>query len=147
MSVWDCVPARVAIYGLKAGRRLRCFQLHWGWLDCRIAARRVIVFPIASVAKLLIQLAAITPAVNVSIEKTRQLIDTIRKPGAGTQSQLDDLKKAVELQAVVNKEINDKLKLIETVLRTMQKSLNLLLVTGAGIGLIALLALVVAIMK
>jgi len=105
------------------------------------------VFPIASVAKLLIQLAAITPAVNVSIEKTRQLIDTIRKPGAGTQSQLDDLKKAVELQAVVNKEINDKLKLIETVLRTMQKSLNILLVTGAGIGLIALLALVVAIMK
>ena len=145
MSVWDCVPARVAIYGLKAGRRLRCFPAPLG--VARLPQGRVLVFPIASVAKLLIQLAAITPAVNVSIEKTRQLIDTIRKPGAGTQSQLDDLKKAVELQALVNKEINDKLKLIETVLRTMQKSLNILLVTGAGIGLIALLALVVAIMK
>ena len=105
------------------------------------------MFPITAIAKLLIQLATITPAVNVSIEKIRQLIDTIRKPGAGTQNQLDDLKKAIELQAAVNKEMNDKLKLIETVLQTVQKSLKILAVTGAGVGLIALLALVVAVVK
>jgi predicted PurR-regulated permease PerM len=104
-------------------------------------------FPIASIAKLLMQLATITPPVNNSIEKIRQLIDTIRKPGAGTQNQLDDLKKAIELQAAVNKEMNDKLKLIETVLQTVQKSLKILAVTGAGVGLIALIALVIAVMK
>ncbi|MBM2802199.1 MAG: hypothetical protein HW419_92 [Deltaproteobacteria bacterium] len=104
-------------------------------------------FPITSIAKLLIQLATITPTVNESIDKTRKLIDTIRKPGAGTQNQLDDLKKAIELQASVNKEINDKLKLIETVLQTVQKSLKILAVTGAGVGLIALVALGVAVVN
>jgi predicted PurR-regulated permease PerM len=104
-------------------------------------------FPITSIAKLLMQLTTITPPVNNSIEKIRQLIDTIRKPGAGTQNQLDDLKKAIELQAAVNKEMNDKLKLIETVLQTVQKSLKILAVTGAGVGLIALIALVIAVMK
>lgn len=105
------------------------------------------MFPITAIAKLLIQLASVTPAVNVSIEQIRHLVETIRKPGAGTQNQLDDLKKALELQAAVNKEINDKLKLIETVLHTVQKSLKVLAVVAAGVGLIALLALVVAVVK
>ncbi len=105
------------------------------------------MFSITAIAKLLIQLATITPAVNVSIEQIRQLVDTVRKPGAGTQNQLDDLKKALELQAAVNKEINDKLKLIETVLQTMQKSLKVLAVVAAGVGLIALVALVVAVVR
>ena len=104
-------------------------------------------FPITAIAKLLIQLATITPTVNNSVEQIRRLIDTIRKPGAGTQNQLDDLKKAIELQAAVNKDMNDKLKLIETVLQTVQKSLKILAVTGASVGLIALVALVVAVVK
>jgi len=105
------------------------------------------IFPITAIAKLLIQLATVTPAVNVSIEQIRQLVETIRKPGAGTQNQLDDLKKALELQAAVNQEMNDKLKLIETVLQTVQKSLKILAVVAAGVGLIALVALVVAVVK
>ena len=104
-------------------------------------------FPITSIAKLLMQLAILTPAVNDSIDKVRHLIDTIRKPGAGTQNQVDDQKKAIELQALVNKEINDKLRLIETVLQTIQKSLKILAVTGPGVGLIALLAMVVSVIK
>jgi predicted PurR-regulated permease PerM len=104
-------------------------------------------FPITSIAKLLMQLAIITPTVNNSIEKIRQLIDTIRKPGAGTLNQLEDLKKAIELQATVNKEMNDKLKLIDKVIQTLQKSLKILAVTGVGVGLIALLALIVAVVK
>lgn len=104
-------------------------------------------FPIASIARLLMQLAILTPAVNDSIDKVRHLIDTIRKPGAGTQNQIDDLKKAIELQALVNKEINDKLRLIETVLQTIQRSLKILAVTGTSVGLIALLALVVSVVK
>jgi len=103
--------------------------------------------PITAIAKLLMQLATITPTVNNSIEQIRRLIDTIRKPGAGTQNQLDDLKKAIELQAAVNNEMNDKLKLIETVLQTVQKSLKILAVTGAAVGLIALVALGVAVVK
>jgi hypothetical protein len=41
-------------------------------------------FPIASIAKFLMQLAILTPAVNDSIDRVRHLIDTIRKP-AGTR--------------------------------------------------------------
>ena len=100
--------------------------------------------PITSIAKLLMQLATITPAVNDSIDKTRKLIDSIRKPGAGTQGQLDDLKKAVELQLAVNREMNDKLNLIETVLQTMQKSLKILTVSLAGVTIIAVAALILA---
>jgi hypothetical protein len=92
------------------------------------------------------QLAILTPAVNDSIDKVRHLIDTIKKPEAGTQNQIDD-QKAIELQSLVNKKINDKLRLIETVLQTIQKSLKILAVTGAGVGLIALLALVVSVIK
>jgi hypothetical protein len=55
--------------------------------------RRVMTFPITSIARLLMQLAILTPAVNDSIDKVRHLIDTIRKPGAGTQNQIDDLMK------------------------------------------------------
>ena len=105
------------------------------------------IFPITSIAKFLMQLAILTPAVNDSIDKVRHLIDTIRKPGARTQNHIDDLKKAIELQALVNKEINDKLRLIEKVLQTIQKSLKILAVTGAAVGLIALVALVVAVVK
>ena len=105
------------------------------------------MLPIASIAKLLIQLATITPVANDSIDKIRKLIDTLRKPGAGTQNQLDDLKKAIELQLIVNREINDKLNLIGTVLQTVQKSLKILAVTVAGVGLIAVVALVVTLLK
>ena len=118
-----------------------------GNFNGRTVETRVMMFSITAIAKLLIQLATITPAVNVSIEQIRQLVETIRKPGAGTQNQLDDLKKALELQAAVNKEINDKLKLIETVLQTMQKSLKVLAVVAAGVGLIAVVALVVAVVQ
>jgi predicted PurR-regulated permease PerM len=109
--------------------------------------RVIMALPITSIAKLLLQLATLTPAVNSSVEKIRELIETVRKPGAGTQNRLDDLQKAIELQAAVNKEMNDKLKLIETVLQTVQKSLKTMVIAGAIVGFIAVAALVVAIVK
>ena len=105
------------------------------------------MLPIASIAKLLIRLATLTPVANDSIDNLRKLIDTVRKPGAGAQNQLDELKKAIELQLIVNREITNKLTLIGTVLQTLQKSLKILAVTIAGVGLIALAALVLALLK
>src|SRR5690242_11475964 len=103
-------------------------------------------YSISSITKLLMQIALITPEINNSFDKIGQLITTIRKPGE-TQKQLDDLKNAIELQAIVNNEINDKLKLIETVLQSVQKSLKSLAVTGAAVGLIAVLALLISVVK
>ena len=105
------------------------------------------MLPIASIAKLLIRLATLTPVANDSIDNLRKLIDTVRKPGAGAQNQLDELKKAIELQLIVNREITNKLTLIGTVLQTLQKSLKILAVTIAGVGLIAVAALVLALLK
>ena len=51
-------------------------------------------FPIASIAKFLMQLANLTPAVNDSIDRVRHLIDTIRKPAGtrgGTEVRLSNL--------------------------------------------------------
>jgi len=104
-------------------------------------------FPIASISKLLIKIAEVAHATHQSTDTIRQLIDSVRKPGAGAQKQLDDLKQAIELQDTVNKEMNEQLKLVGSVLENVQKSLKIWAVTTAGIGLLALIALIVAVVK
>jgi len=104
----------------------------------------VVALPTQTITKLLIQLGPYAPD---AIKKLRELIDTLRKPGAGTQKQLDDLKQAIELQLGVNNEINEQLKLIKSVLENVQSSLKILGIVAAGVGIIAVIALVLAATK
>jgi predicted PurR-regulated permease PerM len=104
-------------------------------------------FPIASISRLLIKIAEAAHATHQSTDTIRQLIDSVRKPGAGTQKQLDNLKQAIELQDKVNEEMDEQLKLVRSVLENVQKSLKIWGVTTVGIGLLALTALIVAILK
>jgi len=106
-----------------------------------------VYLPMPAITKLLAQLALFAPAITQAVDKLRELIETLRKPGAGTQKQLDDLKQAIELQDTVNKKINDELRIIRSVLEHVQKSLKVLAYAALGIGLVALVALYFAVAK
>jgi predicted PurR-regulated permease PerM len=102
--------------------------------------------PILQITKLLTQLTVLAPVATDGIDKIRKLVETIRR-GGGSTVKLDDLKQAIELQNSVNKEVDDQLRIIESVLENVQKSLKVLAFTTGGIGIVAVVALVVAFSK
>jgi predicted PurR-regulated permease PerM len=102
--------------------------------------------PILQITKLLTQLTVLAPVATDGIDKIRKLVETIRR-GGGSTVKLEDLKQAIELQNSVNKEVDDQLRIIESVLENVQKSLKVLAFTTAGLGIVALVALVVAFSK
>lgn len=103
--------------------------------------------PILQIAKLLGQLTTIGPVVTDGVDKMRKLVETIRKGDGDTTKQLEALKQAIELQSAVNKKVDDQLRLVESVLNNVQKSLKILAFTSAGIGIVAAIALVLAILR
>lgn len=102
--------------------------------------------PILQITKLLTQLTVLAPVATDGIDKIRKLVETIRR-GGGSTVKLDDLKQAIELQNSVNKEVDDQLRIIESVLENVQKSLKVLAFTTGVIGIVAVVALVVAFSK
>ena len=102
--------------------------------------------PILQITKLLTQLTVLAPVATDGIDKIRKLVETIRR-GGGSTVKLEDLKQAIELQNSVNKEVDDQLRIIKSVLENVQKSLKVLAFTTAGIGIVAVVALVVAFSK
>ena len=105
------------------------------------------VLPLLQIAKLMGQLTIVGPVVTDGVDKIRKLVETIRNGDSNTAKQLDALRQAVELQSAMNKKIDDQLRIVESVLANVQKSLKILTFTSATIGMMAILALVTAILK
>lgn len=103
--------------------------------------------PILQIAKLLAELTVIAPVVSDGVDKIRKLVETVRKGDANTAKQIDALRQAIELQSAVNKKMDDQLRIIESVLEKVQKSLKILAFTGAAVGVLAITALVLAVLK
>lgn len=103
--------------------------------------------PLLQIAKLLGQLTVIGPVVTDGVDKIRKLVETIRNGDGNTAKQIDALRQAVELQSAMNKKVDDQLRIVESVLANVQKTLKILTLTSAAIGLMAVMALVVAIFK
>lgn len=103
--------------------------------------------PLLQIAKLLGQLTVIGPVVTDGVDKIRKLVETIRNGDGNTAKQIDALRQAVELQSAMNKKVDDQLRIVESVLANVQKTLKILTLTSAAIGLMAVMALVVAILK
>jgi hypothetical protein len=103
--------------------------------------------PILQIAKLLAELTVIAPVVSDGVDKIRKLVETVRKGDANTAKQIDALRQAIELQSAVNKKMDDQLRIIESVLEKVQKSLKILAFTGAVVGVLAITALVLAVLK
>ena len=105
------------------------------------------VLPLLQIAKLMGQLTIVGPVVTDGVDKIRKLVETIRNGDSNTAKQLDALRQAVELQSAMNKKIDDQLRIVESVLANVQKSLKILTFTSATIGMVAILALVTALLK
>jgi len=103
--------------------------------------------PIVQIAKLLGQLTVIGPVVSEGVDKIRKLVETIRKTDGNIGKELETLKQAVELQSGVNNKVEDQLRIIESVLKNVQKSLKVLAFVSMGIGIVAVAALAVAVLK
>jgi hypothetical protein len=103
--------------------------------------------PIVQIAKLLGQLTVIGPVVSEGVDKIRKLVETIRKTDGNIGKELETLKQAVELQSGVNNKVEDQLRIIESVLKNVQKSLKVLAFVSVGIGIVAVAALAVAVLK
>ena len=103
--------------------------------------------PILQIAKLLGQLTVVGPVVTEGVDKIRKLVETIRKADGNTIKELETLKQAIELQSAVNKKVDDQLRLIESVLENVQKSLKVLAVACAVLGIVAVTALAAAVLK
>jgi hypothetical protein len=58
-----------------------------------------------------------------------------------------DLRQAVELQASALKTLDDEMKIVKAILENIQKSLRILTVAIAAVGVISALAIVIALTK
>jgi hypothetical protein len=103
--------------------------------------------PILQIAKLLAELTVIAPVVSDGVDKIRKLVETVRKGDANTAKQIEALRQAIELQSAVNKKMDDQLRIIESVLEKVQKALKILAFTSAVVGVLAITALVIAVLK
>jgi hypothetical protein len=128
-----------------------------GWIDSRLflaGGKRErqreesrMALPLLQIAKLLAELTVIAPVVSDGVDKIRKLVETVRKGDSNIVKQLEALEQAVELQSAVNKKMDERLRIIESVLGKVQKSLKILAFTSVGIGIVALTALAIAILK
>ena len=103
--------------------------------------------PLLQIAKLLGQMTVIGPVVTDGVDKIRKLVETVRNGDGNTAKQLDALRQAVELQSAMNRKVDDQLQIVESVLANVQKSLKILTFAGVAIGMMAVVALVMAILK
>lgn len=103
--------------------------------------------PILQIARLLGQLTTIGPVVTDGVDKMRKLVESIRKGDGNTAGQLEALKQAIELQSAVNRKVEDQLQIVESVLKNVQRSLKIIALSSTAIGIVAVAALVVAILK
>ena len=103
--------------------------------------------PILQIAKLLAQLTVFAPVVTDGVDKIRKLVETIRKGDGNATKQLDALRQALELQSAVNKKVDEQLRIIESVLENVQKSLKVLAFMSAGAVIVAVIAFLIAILK
>jgi hypothetical protein len=131
------------------------FAILKGSVDSRAVGRELggqreesrMALPILQIARLLAELTVIAPVMSDGVDKIRKLVETVRRGDSSTGKQLEALEQAIELQSAVNKKMDERLRLIESVLGKIQKSLKVLALTSAAIGIVALTALAIAILK
>jgi hypothetical protein len=68
------------------------------------------------------------------------------RPGA-TESRLDAVERAMEIQVMLNENVDAQIKLVHSLLEKVQKRLQILVIALIGIGTVAALALAAALLK
>ena len=104
-------------------------------------------FPLSQIVTLLGRLTMLATGATDGVDKINKLIEAIHRANGGTQKQLDDLKQVAILQNAVNDKMENQLRIIESVLDKVQKSLKLLAFITAAIGVLAAIAFILALRK
>ena len=63
------------------------------------------------------------------------------------EARIANLEKTMRLQAALNEKVEVQLKIVETLLENIQKSLKTLIIAAIGTAVIAILAIVIALLK
>lgn len=105
------------------------------------------MLPLFQIAKLVGQLALVTPMVTDGVAKMRKLVETLRQGDGNIAKQVDALKQAIELQDTVNDKVEDQLRIMESVLANVQKSLKTLSLVAIVTGILAIVAVFFAVVK
>jgi flagellar capping protein FliD len=105
------------------------------------------MLPLFQISELVGQLALIAPMVTDGVEKMRKLVEVVRNGDGNITKQLDDLKQAIELQDTVNDKMEDQLRIMESALANVQKSLKILSLVALVTGILAIVAIFFAVLK
>jgi flagellar capping protein FliD len=105
------------------------------------------MLPLFQISELVGQLALIAPMVTDGVEMMRKLVEVVRNGDGNITKQLDDLKQAIELQDTVNDKMEDQLRIMESALANVQKSLKILSLVALVTGILAIVAIFFAVLK
>jgi hypothetical protein len=98
------------------------------------------------IAKLLARLTVLAPVAGKTVDAVRTLLETAHDD-AGMAKQMNALKQALELQAKVNEEVAEQLRLFKSVLEGIQRSFKLWALATVATAILALAAIVIALLK
>ena len=102
--------------------------------------------PLATIARLIGQLTVLVPAADGLLRSLRGTISKIPDNPSAAEH-LDDMERALRLQVEVTENLSSQLHMIQSVLSRMQKSLKLLAYAMAGVAVLAILAMAIALWK
>ncbi|HEY7556758.1 MAG TPA: hypothetical protein VIH18_18315 [Candidatus Binatia bacterium] len=102
--------------------------------------------PLVTIAKLIGQLTVLVPAAESLLRSLRGTVSQIpANPSAAEH--LDDMERALKLQVEVTENLTSQLHMIQSALGGIQKSLKFLTYTIIGVGMLAVVAIAIALSK
>jgi hypothetical protein len=100
---------------------------------------------ITTIARLIERLGPFVLSTAPAIGAIRKLLDDSAKEGS--EAQVANLEKAMELQSALNESIDVQLKIVQALLKRVQRSLQILVIAVIGTAIIAAAALVLVILQ
>jgi hypothetical protein len=102
--------------------------------------------PLAAIARLIGELTVLVPAASRLVRSLRGTVAQIPDNPSAAEH-LDDIERALKLQVEVTENLTSQLHMIQAVLAGMQKSLKLLIYAIISVGVLAILAIAIALSK
>jgi hypothetical protein len=102
--------------------------------------------PIIAIAKVLGQLTVLIPAAETLVRALRGTVSQIPENPSAAEH-LDDIERALKLQVEVTENLASQLRMVQSALAGIQRSLKLLTYAAVAVGILAILAGAIALSK
>jgi hypothetical protein len=106
----------------------------------------MMALPLATIAKVIGQLTVLVPAADSLMKNLRGAVSKIPDNPSAAEH-LDDMERALKLQLEVTENLTSQMRMIQSVLAGIQKSLKVLTFTTIVIALLAIVAVAIALSK